>query len=282
MILVHAAILGALAGAQATVDTTFAVPDGARLRLDASAGSVSVRVWDELAVRVVATPRGGTSVRIAESGSLIRVFGIARSQVDEATYVVTIPRRMSVTLETGDVAIDIEGVEGDVSARNHSGGITARGAKGQLRLASTLGEVSVSNSSGRVSARSLSAAIRMTDVTGDVVAEGSAQHIYLTRVTSSNLTATTVGGVIRFTGPLLANGRYSFSSHSGSVWLFVPAPVNATVYVGTASGGFSSVYPFTREEGPRRGRFIARLGTGSAMVDVETFSGGIALSRPES
>jgi DUF4097 and DUF4098 domain-containing protein YvlB len=189
---------------------------------------------------------------------------------------------MTLTLGTGDLAIDLSGSEANVVAKNYSGRISVNRVKGSLTLASAFGEIAVEQSEGRISAQALNAPLRITDFVGEVQAEGSANHIYLTRVDSRMLNASTVGGVIWFSGPLHANGRYSLSTHSGSVFLTLPEPVHATLHLNTVSGGFASAYPFTREEGTRRGRFTVKIGDGAANVDVETFNGGIVVRRADS
>jgi hypothetical protein len=261
----------------APVDTIISVSESARFRLDASAGRVSIRVWDRSAVRVLATATTGTTVRIEAGQNLVSVTGSAGGGVDEAEYEISLPRRMAVAIEGGDLTIDIKDCEGEVNAKNHSGSISLQGTRGRLTLKSVLGEVSVRQTRGSVSVQSQYAPIRLMDVTGDVEVEGSAGHIVLERVDTRSLSASTVAGVIRFSGPLHGDGHYSLSTHSGSVFLTVPMPVHATVHVSTVSGAFASPIPMTREEGPRRGRFTITFGNGAASVDVDTFNGGIVV-----
>jgi DUF4097 and DUF4098 domain-containing protein YvlB len=219
-------------------------------------------------------------VRIETTENLVSVSGSVGGGVDEAEYEITVPRRMAVTVGSGDLAVDISDCEGDVTAKNHSGDISVQRTRGRLTLKSVLGEVAVRNARGQVSVQSQYAPIRLTDVTGDIEAEVSAGHIYLEHVDARTLSASTVAGVIWFTGPLHRDGHYTFSTHSGSIFLTVPPPVHATVHVSTVSGAFSTPLPMTRENGPRRGRFTVTFGNGAASVDVETFNGGIVVRPP--
>ncbi len=284
MIALALPILQALASPEAAdrvVDTTIVVSESSQFRLDASAGKVAVKVWERNAVRLSMSPQGGTDFRIDVTDKTLGVVASAGGRVDEADYVITIPRRMAITLSLGDAQVDLQDCEGNVTVKNYSGRITAKGTKGTLSLKSSMNEVVVQDGSGRVTAQSMYAAVRVTNFTGDVTAEGSANHIYLANVDSRNLTATTISGVIQFSGPLHTDGRYSFSTHSGSVMMTVPPPVSATFHVSTLSGVFTSLYPATREEGPRRGRFTMRVGNGAASVDVETFNGAILVRKPD-
>jgi DUF4097 and DUF4098 domain-containing protein YvlB len=264
------------------IDTTIATGPATQLRLNASAGRLTVRVWDQSCVRIVATPVRGTVVRAELAANVVNISSVATAgRVDDADYQITVPRRMALTLGSGDIAMDIAGCEGEVIAKNYSGRIAVSGTRGTLSLKSVLGEVVVENAVGRVSVQAQNAPVRLTDVKGEVQVEGSANHLYLARVDSHRLTASTVSGVIWFSGPFHEDGHYSLSTHSGSVFLSVPEPVNATIQVSTVTGAFSSAFPAKREEGPRRGRFTVKVGTGAAAVDVETFNGGIVLKKPD-
>jgi DUF4097 and DUF4098 domain-containing protein YvlB len=266
---------------EAAVDTTFAVSASARLRLEASAGRLVVRAWDRSAVRLVATPAPGTTVRVSSSTDLVQINGSASGRIDEADYTLTVPRHMALTLGSGDLAIDIADCEADIVAKNYSGTISVSRTKGTLNVKSSLSEIIVQSSSGRLDAQAPNAAIRVTDFIGEIRVEGSANHVYLTRVDTKALAVSTISGVIWFSGVLYPDGRYSLFTHSGAVFFTLSEPVNATFHVSTVSGGFASAYPMTREEGPRRGRFTVKIGTGAASVDVETFNGGIVIRPPE-
>jgi len=266
-------------GTGVPLDTTITTT-AKQLRVDASAGRLTVRVWDQNAVHIIVHPQPNTRARIEASPTLVSVSGSAGGRIDEAEYQVTVPRRMAVTIGGGDMAIDIAGCEADVTARNYSGKLTVAGVKGSIVLKSVLGEIAVQESTGSVAAQTQQAAIRLTDVTGSVNVEGTWNHIYLTRVNAKALTASTIAGVIWFSGPLHVDGRYSLSTHDGSVFFTLPQPVDATFHVSTVSGAFTTTLPSTREDGPRRGRFTVRVGKGSANVDVETFNGGVVV-RPD-
>ncbi len=231
-------------------------------------------------MRVVAVPQRGTEIGIDSSRALLAIRGRAlRGGVDEATYEVTVPRGMGLLVDAGDMDIDIAGAEGDVAARNQSGRITLRKGRGSASLTSVMGEIVVDGWSGSVVARTVHAPVRLTDVVGDVDVESSTNHLYLTRIDSKALTASTVGGVIWFDGRFDDRGRYEFQTHSGSIVLTVTEPINATLSVSTVNGAFSSEFPHTRQNGTRRGRFTVRVGSGAAAIDVQTFAGAIMLKR---
>lgn len=274
--------LGAgLALQPAQIDTTVAVPPGTRLEAQASAGSIRVTTWDRPAVRIVARPRGRSTVGIRLAGTVLSVAGRASGPavVDVVDLEITTPRRMDLKLGRGEVDITVVGTEGEVDASNYAGSITVDGGRGVVALRSTLGAITLRNARGRMSVRSTHEPVTVSDVQGDLEVESNSKQVTLARIDSRNVQATSVGGAIRFSGPFHPDGRYSFATHMGSVFAWVPAPVSATVSVATVEGGFNTDLPHTVTERTRRGIFTAVLGGGSAQVQMETFSGGIVLRR---
>jgi DUF4097 and DUF4098 domain-containing protein YvlB len=261
-------------------DTTVRVSPGTRLRIDVDAGKIEVHVWDHDAVQIHGVHEASTAIHTSLVAGLFQVSVTGRG-VAECVCTLTVPRRMALTLGGGDTEISVTGAQSDVVARNYSGKITIDGGRGKISAESTLGEVTVSNVRGRVTTKSLHAPIRVSDVDGDVEAEGSSSHVYLTRITSHSVSASTVGGHVNFSGRFFDDGHYNFATHMGSIVMTVPKPVNARVNVSTVSGAFSSALPFTRQEGQRRGRFIIVFGSGAATVEAQTFAGGIRVGTPD-
>jgi hypothetical protein len=274
-----AAIVVSPALAQVT-DTTVSVSPGTRLRIDVDAGKIAVHVWNRDAVQIHGLHQASTAIRTTLAAGLFQVSVTGRG-VAECECTITVPREMALTLGGGDTEINVTGAQSELVARNHSGRITIHGGRDKISAESTLGEVVISDARGRVTAKSLHAAIRVSDVEGDIEAEGSTNHVYLTRITSHSVTASTVGGHVNFVGRFFDDGHYTFATHMGSIVMTVPAPVNARVNVSTVSGAFSSALPHSRQEGQRRGRFTVVLGSGTATVEAQTFAGGIVVRTPD-
>jgi DUF4097 and DUF4098 domain-containing protein YvlB len=261
-------------------DTTIEVRPDTRLEVRASAGSIDVKTWDRAAVRIVAKPSRGSVVRAALEGAVLTVSAPSpEGRIDLVDYEITVPRRMDLNLGWGDVDITVHDAEGSVEARNAAGKITIDGGRGTIAAQSIDGPIVIRHARGRVTARSANAPVTVEDAVGDVDAQSTSSHVTLTGVESHNLRAASVGGVVRFSGPLFPDGHYDLSSHSGSIWVKSPPPLNATVSVATVSGAFSSAFPHQVVERRRRGIFTARFGKGSAQVSLESFNGGIVIEQ---
>ena len=265
---------------QASFDTTVSVPSDTRLEAMASAGSIDVKVWDRSAVRIVARPERGAVVSAILDGAVLRVNArVPGGGIDLVSYEITVPRRMNLTLGRNDVDITVQGTEGNVNATITSGRIEVSGVQGDLSLRAFRGPIIVTGTRGTVIAESAMDSVTLREVVGDVQAKSNSHHVTLTDVDSRNLRASSIAGVIQFSGPLHEDGRYTFTSHSGSVFVRTPLPVNATVAVATVGGAFASSIPYTVSERRRATIFTARFGNGGAQVSLESFSGGLILEE---
>jgi hypothetical protein len=274
------ALLLALSPSQAPFDTTIAVRPETRLVLTASAGTVDVKVWDRGDVRIVARPERGAMVVAELQGTVLDVR--ARTPgggFDLVSWEITVPRRMGLTLGRGDLDITVHGTEGPVDANISSGFLKIEGGRGIVALRSFQGPIELRGARAAVTVESSLGQVTLTDVAGDVDVRSNSSHVTLQNVDTRNLRAGSIGGVIRFSGPLHPDGHYALTAHSGSVWVKSPVPINATVSLATVSGGFSSRVPYTVTDRRRQGIFTARFGEGGAQVSMESFSGGLVIEE---
>lgn len=264
----------------APLDTTIAVPPDTRLEVSAAAGTIAVKTWDRAAVRVIAKPSRGAVPQATLEGGVLRVAAHGpEGRIDLVDYDITVPSGMALKLGWGDVDITVHGSLGAVEVRNSAGTITIDGGRGTITAETLNGPIVIRHANGRVTARSANGAVAVDSSTGDVEALSTTNHVTLSAIDSRNVKATSVGGVVRFSGPLHPDGRYDLSSHVGSIWVTAPAPINATVSVATVNGAFSSGVHYDVVERRRHGIFTARFGDGRAQVSLESFNGGIVLQQ---
>jgi len=272
------AMLLVLATQQAPFDTTISVGPETRLVVTAAAGSIDVKVWDRTAVRIVARPQRGAMVRAVLDGAVLDVRARTPSGgIDLVDYEITVPRRMNLTLGRTDVDITIHGTEGSVNASIASGTIVVDGGRGAVSLRSFDGPLELRGARATVKVESTLGPITLSNVVGDVDVRSNSHHVTLENVDSRNLRASSISGIVRFSGPLHVDGRYTLTSHSGSVFLRSATPINATFDIASMSGAFRSAIPHAVISRTRRGIFVARFGNGAAQVTMESFSGGIII-----
>jgi DUF4097 and DUF4098 domain-containing protein YvlB len=265
-------------------DQTVDVAKGTRLVLSNSAGEVVVRSWDREQVRVLASHTGRENVDIQNAESTLRIRGRAtRGPTGLIDYQITVPRWMPVNLNGTYLEATIEGTSAEVTVETVNGNVRVVGGSGAVSVRSVEGIITVDKASGRVQATTVNEGIRLSNVTGDMVAETTNGDIIIENAQSSNLEASTVNGDITFNGAVRDNGAYRLITHGGDVRVGLGGAANATVFVRTFQGDFSSDFPIQLPEGQsaRSGskRFNFTLGNGSARIDVQSFNGDIHLAR---
>ena len=116
------------------------------------------------------------------------------------------------------------------------------------------------------------AARRITTISGDVV---------LKNLTARYVRGKSTSGDIQYDGDIDSTGRYELGSHSGSVYLTVPATVGAQITVATYTGSIDSEFPITLRAGEHAvgagKRFTFDIGKGDARISAESFSGDITI-----
>jgi DUF4097 and DUF4098 domain-containing protein YvlB len=263
------------------VDTTIAVRSGARFELNSVSGTVKIQTWGRQQIRVVAET-DGARVDIDASGSSVSVRTVPRRGEGDVDFTITVPTNTAVEVHAISADVEVSGVCGAATLGSISGGVTLRCGNGDVQVESVSGDVQASDVRGHLEISSTSGDVDARTVHGEVSARSVSGDISLDRVDGQDVRAETVSGEIGFTGPIHDAGRYGFHSHSGDVTVRPDGDLNASVSVSTFSGDVESDWPMTINPGggpvrPREWEFT--IGTGSARLSLESFSGTIYLRR---
>ena len=260
------------------------VTKGTRLVLTNNAGEVVVRSWDRDVVKIEATHNERDSIDVQTADQTLRIRSRStRGPSSLVDYRLTVPRWMPVNLSGSYLEASIEGTTAEVTVETVHGNVRVVGGSGAIAVRSVMGTITVDKASGRVQATTVNEGIRMTNVTGDMSAETTNGDIVVENAQTSNLEVSTVNGDVTFNGTVRDNGAYRFTTHSGDVRVGLGGAANATVFVRTFQGDFSSDLPIELPEGQSKDsgskRFNFTLGTGSARIEVQSFNGDIHLAR---
>ena len=274
------ALLAATQGGFQT-DTTFTVAQGTRLQVETQGGDITVRAWDRNQVRVQAAHSRRTHVNIQISGALVILEAEAdRGPANMVDYTVTVPAWMALNLEGMYTTIDVTGVRGAVTAESLEGDITVKGPAEGLKLETVNGRIIVEGARGVTTLTTISEGIEASDIQGDLIASSVSGNIVLRQINSRAVEAETVSGTIIMDGRMVDGGSYSLLTHSGSVLVTIPDGSNVNIATATGSGSVRATFPLPAADRPSRRRQSYRLGSGSATLDIEAFSGSILLLRP--
>lgn len=265
-------------------DQTVDVAKGTRLVLSNNAGEVVVRSWDREQVRIQATHSDREKIDVQTADMTLRVRGrTARGPSSLVDYQVTVPRWMPVNLSGTYLESTIEGTTAEVNVETVHGNVRVVGGSGAIVIKSIEGLITVDKANGKVQATTVNEGIRFSNVSGDVTAETTNGDVVIENAQTTSLEASTVNGDVTFNGTMRDGGTYRLTTHSGDIRIGLAGAPNATVFVRTFQGDFTADFPIQLPEGqsPREGskRFNFTLGTGSARIELQSFSGDILVAR---
>ena len=287
-----AIVIGALSAAALIqqTDTIVDVGGATRLSLENLRGEVVVRTWDRDAVQIQADHPRSRFIEIDHHGSTIGIdVGVERGLGLSGTvdFHLTVPVGMDISIEGMAIDVDIQGTEGEVDVSTIHGDISVVGGRGAISLEAVSGEIVVEGAQGDVEVVGVAGDIILRDCTGDIVAEAVGGSLTLQGIRSGDVEAGTVGGSLRFEGEIQDGGYYTFGTHGGQIWLYLPTEMNARVEATTLAGDIEVDYPGAPSE-PTRGRSFPGLsekeiqfevGRGDARIEVESFGGTIHILR---
>ena len=262
-------------------DTTIAVSQGTRLRVDDAGGDIVVRAWDKNQVRIQASHSRRTRVSARLNGAVLSLEADAeRGLANLVDYELTVPAWMPLQLGGMYATVSVEGSKAAIEVQTLDGDITVKGGAGTVKLSSISGKIVVSGVRGRLELNSTSEDVDASDIQGDIVVEAVSGDIMLRGIDAKSVEVETVSGELYYDGKVLDGGHYSLLTHSGEIYFSVPEGSNATIATAVGSGDVKASFALPASEHPSRRRQTYRLGNGSAAVELETFSGDIELLRP--
>jgi len=272
----------ATAAAGAEFDRTVAATPGSRLDVRLYGGEVIVRAWDRNQVRVRATHFRTDEIDLRRIGQVVQFRAHSRVGSPHAIDVqIDVPVWMGVAIAGTYVDVSVSGTRATVKAETVRGDVAVKGGAGHIALKSIEGDVVLDGGEGRAELSAVNNGVRVTGWKGDLFAETVNGSVTLESVQSTSVEVGTVGGDIRWDGPMTSQGHYQFATHDGDIDVTLGERDNAAVSVRSFDGRFRSAFPVKVPDEPARSRrFTFVLGTGAARLDLETFLGTISLRRP--
>lgn len=280
MLLHLLALLSLQAPQSFQTDTIFAVAQGTRLSVENQGGDIVVKTWERNQVRIQATHSRRTRIDIRHSGAVLSLEAEAeRGPANMVDYLITTPVWMALDLEGMYATVTVDGTRAPIAVETLEGDISVTGGAETVELESVQGRISLTGARGKITLTSVSEDIEASDIHGEITAESVSGDILLRRIDSRSVDVQTVSGELIYDGSVVANGRYSLLTHSGNILVSMPDDANATVATATGSGRVTASFGLPASERPSRRRQTFRFGSGSASVELESFSGNVVLLR---
>jgi DUF4097 and DUF4098 domain-containing protein YvlB len=145
----------------------FTVSGSPRVNITTFDGQVTVRGWDKAEVSYNATKHAEDdeslrqiSIRGEQQGQTISVNATNPNQFNGSVNLeVFVPRQSTVHVSSGDGAVNLDGVSGDITLRSGDGAIAVANSTGQLAVNTGDGTIQISKFDGQVDARTGDGAI---------------------------------------------------------------------------------------------------------------------------
>lgn len=241
------------AGAQETgaAQQSVATAESVSVVLCVESGDVVVRGWERKEVRASAVGaarvelrRGGAEQSPAARVEVLTVGAGESSAVaggcnhTGGSVSLDVPRGSFVQVKSYSGRITVTDVAG-VRVETLSGDIALRGVTKSVEATTANGVITLRSSKGRAHLRTISGMIEASDVGTnepgeDFTANTTSGEISLTRISHTQVEATTTVGAIELTGALAHGGTYELRSQSGDVTVALPEDssflVTAKVY----------------------------------------------------
>lgn len=281
MLITLAAMAVATLALQGQTDTTFAVPAGASLSVNNFGGAIIVHGWNQNRMRVQAEHGRRGRVEVSIVGTTVTVKSGSREGPPTVTdFEISVPQATPLRLSGTYAEITVDGMTGPISAETVDGEVNVRGGKGIITLRSIQGTVSLADASGRIEVNSVNEDVSVSNVTGELKVETTNGEVTLLGIQSSSVEAATINGDVTYDGNIADGGSYSFTSHNGDITVTIPERASVTIMGATANGEVDASFSLPVTSTPTRKRFMFKIGTGSARLEVESFQGDIRLRRP--
>ena len=140
---------------------TFTVAGTPRVSITTFDGRVTVRGWDKQEVSYTATKHAyddeslkNITIQAQQHGQAISVNAEPGSEHSGSVHLdVYVPRRSSIHVSSGDGALNLDGVSGDITLRSGDGPIEVANGGGQLQVNTGDGVIKVIKFEGQVDAR---------------------------------------------------------------------------------------------------------------------------------
>ena len=140
---------------------TFAVTGSPRITLNTFDGQVTVHGWDKQEVSYTATKAAhdeetlkGISIQSQQQGEAVSITATNNDQESGSVdFDVYVPRQSTLHVSSGDGALNLEGVKGQITLRSGDGPIAVSNGGGQLQVNTGDGVIRVIKFDGGVDAR---------------------------------------------------------------------------------------------------------------------------------
>ena len=261
------------------INKSFDVKSGGTLRIKSDNGKIAVETWSEDKVAVEVRKKAKNKERlerfevtISKKGNDIVVYGESgfNSRV-RVSYVVKVPKKYNVNLQTGGGSIQVSDIQGGVTVDTSGGSITIGNVTGGNNVDANTsgGSIKVGDVDGNLKVDTSGGSIKLGSVKGKSTIETSGGSISLEKG-GNDVVAETSGGSIKI-GPV--KGNVAVETSGGSI---VIDKAEGNVKADTSGGSIKVMGSKGKIEVETAGGSIF-IGSSNGPVIAETAGGKIRI-----
>ena len=303
------------------IERSFQVSPGGRLTIDADRGAIEVRTGDRdvVAVKIERKVKkngkwtieevledfaitfdqndDGVTIRAKHNQEILRRWNRERNRL-RVKFLVTVPQRYNVDLNTAGGSISVKDLEGEVRSQTSGGGlrfgsikgpvwgrtsggsVKLEGTQGDAELKTSGGGITIGSVEGTVEAITSGGSIRIDKVAGSVNAKTSGGGITVEEV-MGDITAKTSGGSIKAYISRQPEGSCSLETSGGNVTAYLLENIAVDVDARTSGGSVSTDVPITTvvQGKVRKNRLQGAINGGGPLLKLRTSGGSVHLRK---
>ena len=274
-------------------EKSFEVSPGGLLTIRTDRGSIEVKTHDADRVDVRATveardeeARENFMVYFERSGDDVLVRGEQKEKKRwnwrgdrlRVEYVVTVPERFDVDLQTSGGSISVEDLEGTVETRTSGGSLSFGMIRGDIQGRTSGGSISLNGTSGSADVHTSGGSITLGKVAGTVKARTSGGSIRIDEV-AGTIDARTSGGSIQTAITEQPAGDSELRTSGGSITVRLADGIGVDVEAKTSAGRVTTDFDVPPRDKDEMDELDASINGGGPALRLRTSAGSIRINR---
>jgi hypothetical protein len=288
-----------------TTEKSIEVDNGVQIDLSVCEGNIKINGWDRNEIRVFINHGSKAGFRTFgknDDGKPTKVtilgYDPAKDKGKEVTQCISgeeiqldVPNQSSLSKligTAGKVSVTIESIakatlvkinQGDILLRDISEGIVAKTYDGNISVEDSNGVIDLDATNGRILVYNVEPleegdTLKVKTNSGSLIVQSS---------THSVIEATSVSGLIKFTGEIQTDGQYTFRNTNGQILLGIPKETSCQVEINAQKDRFSSDIPLkvitVNDYPPSMRRTLGTFGEGEAIIKLINQNGRITIKK---
>lgn len=276
---------------------TEALAKDGRVIIGNVSGTVVVKSWAQEQVQIDAIKVCNVSseakakenmalvkIEVTKNGNIVQIETKYPENVKNlnvsVNYVLSIPAMASIKVRNVSGSVEASDIGGLFEGNNTSGKMIVARIGGGVDCRVVSGGIQVSDVKGDADLKTVSGNITASRIKGSIDAETTSGNVTLTEIAEpKTVRAKVLSGKIAYDGQIVAGGKYSFESLSGSVQVSIPASAGFDLEAETFSGSINTDFPITMQGKIDRKEIRGVVNNGGAALRIKAFSGSIEIKK---